>query len=849
MHWSCETKLFDKEKFDYINLKLYGILRGDSVSHKSGYIKPIRVAFNFVENYFKAQLTDSNKQFHSTCIESLTPAKLLVELESSSKFISSDEDRPLTDFSFFEPNSPKAKEAQPCLISAFNGAYKIQRSTMTYSKDIKDKSLTMLIPTTGDRWPALLDYFYDSCQTNGLYERFLYWIIGKKNFVHEHSLLNEELPSLEYLYITRMLIGNRIYEYDDDALNYLRPILYKMRSNDSSYEGLFNVPKNKRAEACERRGADLIERIAVIIQNIFDTLKVLESIKSINFNVIQQDTLNEIKANIGKYFYSNEMLSQVNNESSYPDGVDLKELKEVRITSVNKAPSESMKVGLSAGKIAVHFFHKLLLPQSIRLFCTDSINIKKDILNELKIIQHPVNCFSISDLTCGGIFHNYKRDNIDVKQLLLNLQKKRFLKCGKFKKSSFRLIETWIKMLPDPTNDEQFQHFKNELNTSYQLDLEKYIEYYEHGIDDNSLLTEAGQNILLTQKSWIEQLRQKIHNPSMQNARSELTTDSSTILPQIERTTLFTNVVQDISNSVHYNTSESIDTIPDINLPPVIEYYTEFCSESSSDDVLLMTTVENCLSNINEQVIDSNNTNDVPMIDSITCQNNTVSSPAIAIKYAISASCILTEDMKALCKKILLSDSIILSSTKLNKTCNNTNMIDVHKACRLLIDNGLLEKEKKLLANKHSYFESYLKQIPKNKSELVDFSVALARFGIIDIDMYYATLKKIDTKNTTYLTSHGMSILEEKPYNDLKIDVNKDAIIQPTSERCHELPNGPDANHDNDKENVTMEKVDDSTNFEHDVEHNVLSPKRRRELTGKGKEYKEQRSKSKKKTN
>ncbi len=44
-----------------------------------------------------------------------------------------------------------------------------------------------------------------------------------------------------------MLIGNRIYEYDDDALNYLRPILYKMRSNGSSYEGLFNVPNNKRA--------------------------------------------------------------------------------------------------------------------------------------------------------------------------------------------------------------------------------------------------------------------------------------------------------------------------------------------------------------------------------------------------------------------------------------------------------------------------------------------------------------------------------------------------------------------------------------------------------------------------
>lgn len=34
----------------------------------------------------------------------------------------------------------------------------------------------------------------------------------------------------------------------------------------------------------------------------------LEPIKSINFNSIKKDTLNEIKVNIGNYFYSNEML-------------------------------------------------------------------------------------------------------------------------------------------------------------------------------------------------------------------------------------------------------------------------------------------------------------------------------------------------------------------------------------------------------------------------------------------------------------------------------------------------------------------------------------------------------------
>jgi hypothetical protein len=54
------------------------------VSHKSGYIKPIRQAFDFVENYFKEKFTDSNQKFNSNCIESLTAAKLIVELETGS---------------------------------------------------------------------------------------------------------------------------------------------------------------------------------------------------------------------------------------------------------------------------------------------------------------------------------------------------------------------------------------------------------------------------------------------------------------------------------------------------------------------------------------------------------------------------------------------------------------------------------------------------------------------------------------------------------------------------------------------------------------------------------------------
>jgi hypothetical protein len=104
-----------------------------------------------------------------------------------------------------------------------------------------------------------------------------------------------------------------------------------------------------------------------------------------------------------KFFFH---CSQANNELVYTDDIDLKDLAEVEITSVKKAPLQSMKIGLPVAKAAVHFYHKLLFPQSIQLFCTDPIDIKKNTINELKVIQHSLNCFSISDLTSNSIFHS-----------------------------------------------------------------------------------------------------------------------------------------------------------------------------------------------------------------------------------------------------------------------------------------------------------------------------------------------------------------------------------------------------------------------------------------------------------
>lgn len=113
------------------------------------------------------------------------------------------------------------------------------------------------------------------------------------------------------------------------------------------------------------------------------------------------------------------------------------------------------------------------------------------------------------------VFLDYKRDKIDIKGILLNLEKKHLLKGGKFLKVGSRLIDSWIKAIPNPTSDKEIDLFQNELN-SYQLEFEKYIDLYSNAVDHKSTLTEASERILLEQRSWIEQLRLKFNNPTIQ---------------------------------------------------------------------------------------------------------------------------------------------------------------------------------------------------------------------------------------------------------------------------------------------------------------------------------------------
>ncbi|CAF4308031.1 unnamed protein product [Rotaria magnacalcarata] len=512
---------------------------------------------------------------------------------------------------------------------------------------------------------------------------------------------------------------------------------------------------------------------------------VLQDIDSIDFHRIQKHTFEKIKANVNRNFYQQKDNSDSHTESGlYPDHIDLKDLPEVQIKSVLKSPLSSMKVTLSAAKAAVRFFNELLLPQSIKLFNTDTNVAKNNTINELKIIEHHVNCFSISDLTHNGVFHNHKRNKIDVKEVISNLEKKSFIKRGKYIKAGSRAIESWIKQLPDPSNDEQILCFQSELHYNYEITLKQYLDTYTKSIDCNStMLWQSGKELLETQRLWISLLKEKLNGFDFDLTFSNITNHCSTTNVMIKDSLLAKeNDLYDILDCINYNpydlpvlSFDQLDTVGKIQQNDVVIESTErqqslisnkfddqYLSSPRglfSDQIQNDIVIHDILSDIITQVANS--------LNSITATNVTLVTKQIVPihnenKISIARNPLVSEGMKLLCKKILLVESVILSNTKLNRTCK-TNMIDVHKGCQILIDHGLLTVEDKMLANKSSYCDAYLKQVPQSAADMIEFTLLLAQFGIYNLDTYYSILKTgklylIDIDHLCHTIDHSYSI-------------------------------------------------------------------------------------------
>ncbi|CAF1377686.1 unnamed protein product [Didymodactylos carnosus] len=113
-----------------------------------------------------------------------------------------------------------------------------------------------------------------------------------------------------------------------------------------------------------------------------------------------------------------------------------------------------------------------------------------------------------------------------------------------------------------------------------------------------------------------------------------------------------------------------------------------------------------------------------------------------------------------------------------------------HQAARCLIDAGLLSLQSRLVANNTQYCEVYLKAVPSLSLEILPFMKQLNKFNIDEINEYLATLKTVDTKNATYLTEDGFSLLSTEPYATYVMDIDKLKIKTPSKKTTARIYSG-----------------------------------------------------------
>ncbi|CAF1623114.1 unnamed protein product [Didymodactylos carnosus] len=152
---------------------------------------------------------------------------------------------------------------------------------------------------------------------------------------------------------------------------------------------------------------------------------------------------------------------------------------------------------------------------------------------------------------------------------------------------------------------------------------------------------------------------------------------------------------------------------------------------------------------------------------------------------------VLAEDkMNELCRRILLIPSPIVTSTAFNRYITTASATQCHQAARCLIDAGLLSLQSRLVANNTQYCEVYLKAVPSSSLEILPFMKQLNKFNIDDINEYLATFKTVDTKNATYLTEGGFSLLSTEPYAAYVMDIDKLKIKTPSKKTTARIYSG-----------------------------------------------------------
>ncbi|CAF1505003.1 unnamed protein product, partial [Adineta steineri] len=417
--------------------------------------------------------------------QTLSYPEAIRSLTKSNVFICAPEgDYILDQVKFFELGAQENIEMKGCVSALFDGQ-RITRSNFHGRMIIEKKTISICVGSTGARWLNILLHLHENLTTDGFHPRFLLHSLepATTNDGNE-DLLDRKQPSLIHLYIIRGLMGNRIQVFSPDASDFIEPYLTALDSNqqhpDIKYRGVSSYE-----QVVERRGAELIIRLAANIQYQKDILTVISHLESIDFYDYGQLFIDQTKEIIESLFGP-----AVNPKDEY--------------TTTLLRNKSRMIISKETCEEALNLFINILMPQHLILMNHQiSIN-SNETPSELKLQTEILNLkyvFFYKTTLCGnqGILKNIKKEKVD--HLLNRLVHRGILKKGKYIKSTNLNVihDSYLKFLPLDQFEEE--DLKLEL-IKHNLKLETYQTIYKNSLiaPNGTSITDAG-NIELQQQN------------------------------------------------------------------------------------------------------------------------------------------------------------------------------------------------------------------------------------------------------------------------------------------------------------------------------------------------------------
>lgn len=263
--------------------------------------------------------------------------------------------------------------------------------------------------------------------------------------------------------------------FSPEASEYIQPYLAALDANEPHPDIKFRATSSYE-QVVERRGAELIIRLASNIQYQKDIVNVLSQIEQLDFFSYDQNFIDQAKSIVEKMYgpppvLSNDLTTIINNSKMI----------------ITKQTCEE----------AVHLFIDLLMPQHFILMNyhanTDTDETATELKYQTEILKLPYRFFYKTTLYGNqGILKNTHKDQIE--HLLNRLVRRGILKKGIFLKSLKQncTYASYLKYLP--LNALEENNLIYEL-TKHQINFDTYREIYTTSAmsPDGTVLTVDGQ--------------------------------------------------------------------------------------------------------------------------------------------------------------------------------------------------------------------------------------------------------------------------------------------------------------------------------------------------------------------